>query len=69
MGFEKGRTYCKLVIIKIAVQGKDWDTEIDLTELGDDGSELVSALPVVRWNGQFPGTTDHLVYYFKRPKE
>ena len=46
----------------------DWEPIIDLTQLGDDGWELVSVIRRPMQPGM-SGKVDRLQYYFKRTKE
>ena len=47
----------------------EWDPKIDLPMLGDNGWELISVVPLADNFSDASVMTNHLVYYFKRPKE
>lgn len=44
-----------------------WEPAIDLERLGDNGWELVIALPK-HWHGETATQVDTVVWIFKRPK-
>jgi hypothetical protein len=49
---------------------REFDTQIDLTKFGEDGWELISAVPISNYHHLgSSGTTNQLLYFFKRPKE
>ena len=50
-------------------QYTDWDANVDLAKLGEAGWELVSVVPIAQYFGEASGSTEQLIYYFKRPKE
>lgn len=46
----------------------DWNQSIDFQKLGDEGWELVSAIPIADLQMDYSGCTHQIQYIFKRPK-
>ena len=44
----------------------NWEPEVDLNAMGDDGWELVSVTSIDHW---VEGRTSQLNYYFKRERQ
>jgi hypothetical protein len=49
---------------------REFDSQIDLTKIGDEGWELISVVPISNYHHLgSSGTTNQLLYVFKRLKE
>ena len=56
--------------LSLMFQPKEWENNCDLTKMGLEGWELVSAVPVASHGGTPKcGLTTEIYFYFKRPTE
>jgi hypothetical protein len=46
----------------------NWNSTINLQQLGEEGWELVSVVPIADFQSDYSGFTHQLQYIFKRPK-